>query len=568
MEQLPSFGLDDIPEQWQIELNSNFVDQLDEVNRPWPHVRGGFGSKRGRGRRNNYKARYWEAGYLHKRTRDRMATEDLAGFKRRHSLFEKLWGRHRYKDYHFAEDDPRRYVETGAWIMKTDVDVIREGIIIEDSEMERAVIGFRVGKFSNNVREIKVPRLPIVADGWWAWLMGFYFGAGNCQTAIINGPRTRPGGWTARYIRLRANDEVIPRLLEVAKHTGIQAVVYSMSGPKYRGKGKRAITGTRENIVLGWPEYYVLKKFGLPTAWEEWNDRREVQMSSAGYKPVIPDWIKENNEFMQSFIEGFMATAKVASALGPTMMASTGRVIPRLAIIPTFMGAPDADIKQFMSDIYLWFEKHGHSGHMRKDEEHEGVYPDRGKYLIHYTKMSTFKFILSHFNIYKSELRARLFARIEAEEDQILYEALRILRPPDNVILGLLLEQPLTEGDIEDLLLMKPDGIEPSLKKLMDMGLIVKSGDYYSYYPEVFAERTAEKYEQNAQDYLEKMAVYLDRLLFQCSQCNQVYINRTAECNYCSGEVKPVSRISVVGRMGRKRMYDMYIANSLRGIET
>ncbi len=567
MEQLPTFGLADIPETWQIELNSNFVDQLDAVNRPWSHEKGGYGVKRGRGRGNKNRARHWEAGWLHKRTQKRMTPEDLTGFKRRHSLFEKLWGRHRYKDYHFAEDDPRRYVNTGAWIMRSDVDVIREGIIIEDSEMERAIIGFRVGKFSNHVREVKVSRLPIIADEWWAWLMGFYFGAGNCQTAIVNTAKTRPGGWTARYIRLRANDEVIPRILEVAKHTGIKAMVYAMQGPKYRGKGKRAITGTRANIVLGWPEYYVLKKFGLPTAWEEWKDRREVQMASASYKPVIPGWIKENDEFMRSFIEGFMATAKVASALGPAKMPGTGRVIPRLAIIPTFMGAPDSDVKQFITDIHRWFEKHGHSGHLRKDEEHEGVYPGRSKYLIHYTNMSTFKFILSRFNIYKSELRARLFARVEAEDDQILYEALRTLRPPDNVILGLLLEQPLREGDIEDLLLMKPDGIVPCLKRLMDMGLVVKSGDYYSYYPEVFAERTAEKYEQSAQDYLEKMTVYLDKLLFQCSQCQQVYINETTECNYCSGEVAPISRRAVVGRMGRKRMYDMYIANTLREME-
>ena len=564
----PSFGLADIPETWQIELNSNFVDQLDAVNRPWPHEKGGYGSKKGRGRRNDYKARYWEAGYLHKRTRDRMTPEDLAGFKRRHSFFEKLWGRHRYKDYHYAVDDPRRYVDTGSWIMKTDVDVIREGIIIEDSEMERAITGFRVGKFSDNVREVKIPRLPIVADGWWAWLMGFYFGAGNCQTAIINGPNTRPGGWTARYIRLRANDEVIPRLLEVAKHTGIKAMVYAMQGPKYRGKGKRAITGTRENIVLGWPEYYILRKFGLPTAWEEWDGRRDVQMSSASYKPVIPGWIKGDDEIMRLFIEGFMATAKVSSALGPTDSPTTERPIPRLAIIPSFMGMPDADVKRFMTDIHLWFGKHGFLGYLRKDEEYKVIHPDKVRYYLHYTSLGFFKFLLSHFNIYKSEFRARLFARTEAENDQILYEALRTLRAPDNVILGLLLEQPLTEGDIEDLLLMKPDGIEPSLKKLMDMGLAVKQGEYYSYYPAVFAERTAEKYDQSAQDYLEKMTVYLDRLLFQCPQCKQVYINETTECNYCSGEVTPVQRHGIVGRMNRKRMYDMYIANTMREIET
>jgi len=345
-------------------------------------------------------------------------------------------------------------------------------------------------------------------------------------------------------------------------------MVYAMFGPKYRGKGKRMITGTRANLVLGWPEYYVLKKFGLPTAWEEWGDRRKIQMASAGYKPVIPSWIKENDEFMRLFIEGFLATAKVGSALIPIEQVRTERVTPNLSIIPSFMGMPDADVKQFITDIYLWFAKHGYYGHLRKDEEYDAIHPDKVKYYLHYTSLGFCKFLLSHFNIYKSDLRGRLFARVEAEEDQILYEALRILRTPDNVILGLLLEQPLTEEEIEELLFMNPEGIEPSLKKLMDMGLIVKRGEHYTYYPEVFAEKTAEKYEQNAQDYLEKMIIYLDKLLFQCSQCKQVYINETVKCNYCSGEVKSVPRQDIVGRIGRKRMYDMYIANTMRGIET
>ncbi len=568
---IPTFGLDDIPEGWWIELNPHFVDQLDAINRPWPHFKGGFGTKRGRGRDN--KAQYWEAGYLHKRTRDRMTPEDLAGFKRRHSFFEKLWGRHRYKDYHFAEDDPRRYVNSGAWVVKTDVDVIREGIIIEDSEMERAVIGFRVGKFSNNVREIKISRLPIIANGWWAWLMGFCFGAGNAMKSFQVGPRTRPGGWTSMYIKLRANDEVIPRLLEVAKHTGIKAIVYFRYGPKYRGTGKgkgkagMGIHGTRETIVLGWPEYYVLKKFGLPTAWEEWKDRGKIRMPSTGYKPVIPGWIKEDDGFMQLFIEGFLATAKVQSSLTPTMD-RTERLTPRLAVGISLMGMPEIHIKQFLTDIYFWFAKHGHIGLLRRDTTYKARDPNRVKYILLFTDLNAFKFMLGRFNIYKSDLRGRLFARLEAEEDQILYEALRTLRTPDNVILGLLLEQPLTEREIQEDLFMNPKGVEPSLTNLMDMGLIAKRGEHYTYYPEIFAERTAKKYEQTAQDYLEKMIIYLDKLLFQCSQCNQVYIKEIVECNYCSGAVKSVPRQAIVGRIGRKRMYDMYIANTMRGIET
>ena len=233
-------------------------------------------------------------------------------------------------------------------------------------------------------------------------------------------------------------------------------------------------------------------------------------------------------------------------------------------VLPSFMGMPDVDVKQFITDIYLWFGKHGHFGNLRRDEEYKSLHPDKVKYNLYYTSSGFFKFLLSHFNIYKSELRSRLFAIIEAEDDKILYEALRVLKTPDNVILGLLLEQPLREGDIEDLLLMNPDGIEPSLKRMMDMGLVVKQGEYYSYYPAVFAEKTADEYEQSAQEFLAMMTLFMDKLLFQCQQCKQVYINEITECNQCGGNVEGTPRSGIVGRISRKRRYDMYIANSLR----
>jgi len=411
-----------------------------------------------------------------------------------------------------------------------------------------------------------VPRLPIIADKWWAWLLGFYFGAGNAMKSYRAGPKSRPGGFTAMYVKLRANDEVIPRLLEVAKHTGIKAMMYVLRGPKYRGEGKQRVTGRREYIVLGWPEYYVLRKFGLPTAWEEWTDRRKIQMASPNYKPVIPEWIKEDDDLMHSFIEGFLATAKVTSALTPRKDPRSGRIVHRITVAPNMVGTPDEYIKQFMTDIYFWFMRQGYLGFLRKVEEHKASNLERSKYELSYTDIPFCRFLLSRFNIYKSELRARLLAKVEAEEDPILYEALRVLRNPDNVVLGLLLEQPLTTGDIEDLLLMKPEGIKLSLKSLMDKGIVTKKEDYYYYDPKVFAERKAKKYNESAEEYLEKINLYMNSFLHQCSQCNHVYIKETTVCSYCNGKVLGVSRHDVVRRMDTKRRYDLYIANTLSEI--
>lgn len=97
---IPTFGLKDIPEDFDIELDADFVQFLDRVNRPWKYDPDGtFHPKR---RHNPHEsAVFWEAGWYSDK-RPRMRKLRTAGYFRRNHFYEKLWGYHRYHDAHVA----------------------------------------------------------------------------------------------------------------------------------------------------------------------------------------------------------------------------------------------------------------------------------------------------------------------------------------------------------------------------------------------------------------------------------------------------------------------------------
>jgi len=552
MTEPPIFTVDDIPDDWWIRLNDKFVDELDQLNRPYKY---GLSKRR--------IARYWEAGELHKRILDKMTKEEVNGYKRRHSLFEKLWGRHRFKDYHYAKDDPRRYVDTGPWIEKAEIPVLREGIEIDDTNLNKAITGFRVGKFSDNVREVRVKQLPIIANEIWAWLFGFYFGAGNMYFLEgREGPKTRKGGLDSVYIRIRVQDPLIPRFLSISNSLGLQAVNYQMSGEKFKGEGKGNIgVGTREQIVFGWPEFMVLKKFGLPDDIFEVENRKEFRLAASGYKPVIPDWILNNDGYMKQFIEGYMSTGKCQTTLQIGTQ-PTGRPIPILEYRILGVGYPEKHIKKFMQQIHLWFTRQGVLPGFFK-----GVPTGKNRclYKLIITKLDDIRFIKDNFNL-QPQHKARIYARLEADEDPAIYEALKICGNPENVILGAILEQPMTAEDVAYDLRMYDEKAEASLDNLVDQGLAEKEGEIYRYKPTEFIARTAQRYKNLSEEKRQRMAKYSDQLLFQCGICREIYIKSTEVCELCNGEVHPVFRGSVLKRLNNKSRYDLIIARKLEAM--
>lgn len=550
MTTVPEFTLADIPDGWWIKLNDAFVNELDQLNRPYKYD---LSRKR--------IARHWEAGELHKRTLDKMTEEEVDGYKRRHSLFEKLWGRHRWKDYHYAKDDPRRYVDTGSWIEKSDISVLREGIEIDDANLNKAITGFRVGKFSDNVREVKVKQLPIIANKEWAWLFGFYFGAGNMFYMEREGPHSKKGGYNSIYIRIRVQDPLIPRFLSNSNSIGLHAVNYQVT-EKFRGSGKGNIgVGIRDQIVFGWPEYVILKKFGLPDDVFEVDDRKELLLAASGYKPVIPSWILNNDNYMQQFIDGYMSTGKCQTSLQVASQI-TKRSIPVLEVRILGIGYTEKHIKTFMQQMHLWFTRQGVIPGLNKAES---TGKNRFNYNLIITKLDDIKFIKENFNL-QPQHKARIYVRLEADEDPVIYEAIRSYGNPENIILGSILEQPMTVEDITYDLRMYKNKAEDSLNNLVEYGLAKKEGEVYRYDPAEFAARTIQKYKHLSEEKRQRMAEYSDQLLYQCGSCREVYIKPTESCELCYDEVHPVFRKNVLRRLNSKARYDLIIARKLEAM--
>lgn len=539
----PTFTLNDIPNDWWIRLNDKLVDELDQLNRPYKY---GLSKRR--------IARYWEAGELHRRTLDNMTEEEKAGYKRRHSFFEKLWGRHRFKDYHYPKDDPRRYVNTGPWIEKSEIPVLREGIEIDQANLNKAITGFRAGKFSDNVREMRFKQLPILADENWAWVLGFYYAAGNMYLYERE-------GYESLYIRVRVPEPVLPKFLSVTNQLGMQAVTYELK-KKYRGEGRGKIgVGTSEQIVFGWPEFLVLRKFGLNDAiLNEVDDREERQLAAANYKPIIPEWILNDDNCMRNFIEAYISTGKCRSSLQVATQ-SGGRKLPALHVRIMNQGYPREYVKKFLQEIHLWFYRQGALPGGFHETPPTGE--NRVQYSIGFSELEAMKFFRDTFSLHKPELKARIYVRLEADEDPVIYEALRRYGNPENVILGCLLEQPMSVEDITYDLRMYDEAAEEALSNLVGAGLIAKDNGDYVYEPKQFIAETITEYKDIAEEKRQRIQEYSEQLLYQCELCREVYIKETETCELCGGEIHPVFRKNILKRLDTTSKYDLILANKL-----
>ena len=457
---MPTFGLVDIPEDWEIELDQEFVDYLDQVNRPW-----------------KYKdvARPWKGTFCRAGETQRKYVKDYKQYLLEVGLFERLWGRHRYKDYHFREGDPKRYIDTGNWIRKNHLAVIRK-LGFSNEELERRIIGFRVGPSSQRIhRELHFEHLPIRPNKWWAWLLGLYFSSGTVYL------RERYYKHKGIFFRVRVHVPVIQMVKEAVANIGSTVLVYQPKG-KSRAKKDRGLGTTfRSYVTLGWPVFIVLAKMGLPT---EFIDREASGSGSRSYKTRVPAWIKNNDEFMQFFIEA-LTNGRGRSMLWPTK--EDGK--PKLCVVINMVGKPEQYVKQFLVDVNSWFSRHGNSGYLRKTSYYNNDDPDMVCYELYFYRINIPEFFLEHFRITKPDLRARLIISKEAKKDPVLYEALRTLRSPDNVILGMLIEKPLSKEDMVSVLQMREEGIEESIEKLMNLGLVFYDEGLYYFEPEPFRQK-------------------------------------------------------------------------------
>ena len=527
---LPTFRLSDIPDDWEIELDDEFIAALDRVNRP--------------GRYSDPPRRlpnlYWPANWKAK-----TGPRGNPAFK----LYRRIWGWHRYKG---GKDN-------GAWIRKHQIrDLKVEGLDFTDEDIERAVIGIRKGPHSGNSMKL---RLPLKPNRWWAKMFGYYYSSGRIK------PRIRHGRYSEVVFKLRGHEDVIPLMLETLYKIGTTPAISLYDSDKYAEKTKGRFDGVRKSKLLGTtslrtinvnrPVYLVMVKFGLPTDFID-DHTRKGRTSSANINPRIPDWVSENEEYMHDFFEGYINGAKGQSLLGPT----AGKA-PWLAlkVIIKVVGRPKESIEKFIATLIDWMGSNGLTWHTREE------WPGKRAsfiYTIGLSSRESHDWLLDNFEIRRPDLRARLLLRRDAWEDPVLYQALLALRTPDNVVLGVIWEQPRTKEEIKATLQLKEDRIAAVLIGLQRRGLIERRGAHYHYEPTAFVERFIQERKEQAETLANRMHRYATRLLNQCQQCNRTYVNPREECGLCGGEIMPVPRREVMMGLNKERLRALVLAHRVK----
>jgi len=517
---------------------------LDTVNRPWKYNPDGTFNPKGR-HHPKESAVFWEAGWYTDK-RPRMRKLRTPGYFRRNHFFEKLWGYHRYHDAHVARYGFIKNVDRGNWIFKSELTVIREAFItpLTDSDIEEVIVGIRRAGYCPHPSIIRFKRLPIMANKWWAWLLGFYFSSG----CIFERKRYYKNiTWDEVTMTFAAHEDVIPLVKNVSQNIGNSSLIiqqrYCRNGIEVKDKGLG--TTVRARIRMGGAVYLVLKKFGLPT---EFKRHQLVGGGSRVFNPRIPEWIKENAEFMLAFFEGYINGSRSASHLHPAQgKHHTQFCVPNTMVYINCNGRPEANVENFLKDIQKWLSKQGVNANLWKDKVHKTE--GNVRYILTIGDKKGRNWLLDNLDIEKPELRARLFIRREAGKDPVLYEVLRKIRSPDNVVLGLLLEQPRSQNMLQRSLQMRSEGLAESLERLQELGIIAKIKEYYYYKPDKFvSDRIAEM--QELQNYLKnQIREYSHSLLYQCQKCLKVYIRPHDSCLVCGAIVQPTSRHQILSHL-------------------
>lgn len=489
------FTLNDVPANFELRLSDEFVDALDRLNRPWKYQDDAPPKRRS--------CQIWKA---------------------KDKFFKRLWGWSRYT---------RKDHDNGAFIRYSD---IQENILNKTNVswwfIEENVIGFRKGSCG---KELKT-RLPIESDKWWAKLMGFYWSSGG------HWYRKR-GTNTEAILRFNVDDAVIPMLHEIAEHIGDRPYEVTYI-PVYAGPHKTQTlrSRVRQPILFSAATLEVLKQFGIPDPPENRGSGRRA--AARNYDVSLPNWIRENDEYMHGFIESY-----VNGMRGHSMMHSR---VPRgivCQVLIRFVGNKEKEVKEFAEAFRDWFLKHGVTGYFRKMPDNRDKETLRYELIIH--KKEGLFFVFNKFNIQRPDMRARLFLLGKANENYAVYTLIRHLSTQQIVLLGLVLEKPCSLQEIKNHLRMRPEMI----KTLVDsMSVLILKGDkYHVDYSDFVAEQIVEKKEE-AEKLRQKVKKLSGVLLYQCSDCGAIFYKETAVCEKCGGSsVGPINRNKILRPINIKR---------------
>lgn len=505
-----AFRLSDVPRDFEIRLSDELVLALDKANRPFKY-------KAGWGKTN----RIWAA----KENLTKRLWDEYSRFRRRGKIYDR-----------------------GAFITMDQADEIVAKTTLTWEQLEQHVTGIRMGTSSAG-NQITVS-FPLRPDKWWAKIIGFWFSSGGYNFR----ERERDGmKHTEAVLRFSFDSTVVPLFMEAMKEIGsIPYRRFDKSSQAIKAMDMRA--RPKSTMIVNRTVIPILEKFGmhLPT-----REQRPKATQGGGRKKAaklynvhLPPWILENDEYMHSFVEGYINGQGCAS-----MMNSNGPAISTQVYILFSSIVPEEG--KIMGEQVQEYLARAHDLHIKGDQMQRKS-PRSQTWRLSVRHREDLSKLLDGFEIARVGARARLLLTEAIQQYRLLWEVVKQLNAQQIVLLGMLYEAPRGYQEIKEAVPLRPEVLDDSLKAMKELNVIKEENgvwaiDYTSMKMSIMAEKakTVEVLQQTA-------AAYAERLLFQCTNCSQVYIKHREICGICEEAVEPIERRHVLRpiniRLGRLKL--------------
>ena len=408
-------------------------------------------------------------------------------------------------------------------------------------DFERHVKYIKKGPSANST--VFDSTLPIVANANWTFLIGVYHATGGFQRRQKD-----------RGLRFLADNGLAAALVEIGQLLGEEPHVYEREG-LYKHMQLVKFEHKRSVVYFSRITQDVLSCFGVEFPRVKLTLGRRV--ASREVVSTIPDWIRNNDEFMHAYIEGYLSTQKVATSCYRTVR--RGSALPPIAraVMVRFLGIDRNATERYAQTLVAYLRKIGIDGYFRFLRKQRCY---QFEYMIH-SKDSIIRFsqLFLIRQIYTKSKLAAILASIDT--CGIAFRILQNCDDRDSLILGYLLHGPETLENIESDIRIGKDKVMKSLDYLVSIGAVEKANGEYRYSPERFRSLFAASLKAGVARLDSRISELGAGLTYRCQLCGRV----VPDVDHCGKPTTPVRRDTVLKSYSFKASRRLALACSLTG---
>jgi len=424
---------------------------------------------------------------------------------------------------------------------------IHEKTQLSMEEIENAVTHVRVQLSGITVKT----KLPIVANGDWAFLMGLWFGAGGYVTRVRKGKaqeRTLRFAVDARPYR----ELVRPLLLKLGYSSHeLKAVYYVKAGKHHKLDAqiwRQYGSEPRGYFILHRPIREIMEKFGLPD-FQQCKAKRKAKGGKSSFRQYfreVPEWVQSTTDYSHDFIEGYLNGQSTSSQFHPQYPHRPLNPLTRF-VEPRFMGR-----REIVRPFYDWFAKFmteeegipGYEHHLPfKHIDQTNV--ELGYLIISNTGLRK---LFEQFRIMRSDTRARLILHYYL--NPLMYELCRRLECFETLLLGAIMEAPQSAEELTRDFRCSKDEVLKTLTRLHQHFKAIKPQGTKWALQDGFKNKILAEIHAQEEGRRRKIRWVSIRFFSQCDKCGDIvaenHVGRPCRFVDCKGKYQPKTREEII----------------------